>query len=117
MLKKLSILFLSFLFFTQAYAAVPESISHADIVKKAVDAFMSDNDVPGVVVELYVDGKPESYYFGYANPNIRRPMNKNTIFEIGSISKVMTSLLLAREVDTANVQLNMPVRIFAYFVR
>ena len=69
------------------------------IVKQAINAFMEENHIPGVAVELYVNGKAESYYFGYANPETNVPVSKSTIFELGSISKVMTSLLLAQEVD------------------
>ncbi len=110
MLKKVSFLFLLLAWFTHAYAVTPLPSSHAEIVKQIISQYMDENDVPGVAVELYIEGKPESYYFGYANPNIKQLMNKNTIVEIGSLSKVMTSLLFAQEVDAAKMQLNAPVR-------
>lgn len=90
-----------------SYAAVdhhPTDVK-ADI-KQAVTAFMRANDVPGVAVEIYVDGKPQSYYFGLADKVKKTPVTKNTIFEVGSITKVMTSLLLAQQVDSARMQLD-----------
>lgn len=110
MIKKIifSILLLGWL--VQADANTSASLSHADIVKQTINSFINENNLPGVIVELYVDGKPEAYYFGYAKPNVKQVMNKNTIVEIGSISKVWTSLLLAQAVDAAKMQLNASVR-------
>lgn len=82
-----------------------ETDPNADIVKQTIAQFMEKNNVPGVAVELYVNGKPHSYYFGYADREKKKPINKKTIFEVGSISKVMTSLLLAEEVDFSKMQL------------
>lgn len=79
---------------------------NSKIVKQAISAFMEKNNIPGVAVELYVDGIPHSYYFGYANEEKKTLVSQKTIFEIGSISKVMTSLLLAEEIDWSKMQLN-----------
>jgi len=85
-------------------ASVPDP--NADTVNQTMTTLMAQNQVPGVAVELYVDGKPYSYYYGYAKPQKKVPVNEKTIFEIGSISKVMTSILLAQEVDFAKMGLN-----------
>lgn len=81
----------------------------ADVVRQTMTAFMEKNNIPGVAVELYVDGKPHSYYFGYANRDKKTPITKKTIFEIGSISKIMTSILLAQEIDFAKMSFTDPV--------
>ena len=83
-----------------------ETVSNpdADMVKQTITDYMNKNHIPGVAVEIYTNGKPDSYYFGYANQDKKTPITKNTIFELGSITKIMTSLLLAQEVDTATVQ-------------
>lgn len=81
----------------------------ASIVKQAVSAMMQQQAIPGVAVELYVQGKPYAYYFGYANQTKKIPMSGNTIFELGSISKLMTSLLLAQEIDIAKMNLSDPI--------
>ena len=72
-------------------------------------AFMQEHHIPGMAVILYREGKPHTYYLGHANQHKKIPVSKQTIFEIGSISKVMTSLLLAQAVDSAKVQLNDPI--------
>lgn len=76
------------------------------LVNEVINNYMEKNHIPGVAVQLYIDGKPSSYYFGYANRDKKQPVTSQTIFELGSISKVMTSLLFAQEVDAAKMQLN-----------
>jgi beta-lactamase class C len=80
--------------------------SNEAIVKQAVDAMMKKDHTPGVAVLLYVDGKPYSYYAGVANQEKKTPITQKTIFELGSLSKLYTSLLLAQAVDAATLQLN-----------
>ena len=70
---------------------------------------MQKNEVPGAAVLLIVEGKPYAYYYGYADRESKKPVTKDTIFELGSITKVMTSLLLAQEVDFAKIKLKEPV--------
>lgn len=91
--------------FLKVYAANISDIN-AEAIKQSITAFMRENKVSGVAVELYLEGQPHSYYFGYADKSKKIPVNKYTIFEIGSISKIMTSILLAQQVDAANVRLN-----------
>lgn len=78
-------------------------------VEQAISQFAEKNKIPGVAVELYVDGKLYEHYTGYANRETKDPVIKKTIFEIGSLSKVMTSVLLAQEVDWAKMALTDPV--------
>lgn len=82
------------------------SYANSDMVTQIMTAFMQKNNIPGAVVELYVDGKPQTYYFGYANKAKKTPMTKNTIFEVASITKIMTSILLAQQFDAAKVQMD-----------
>nr|AIA18948.1 Beta-lactamase [uncultured bacterium] len=86
------------------------AVDQKDMINKAVHTFMEKNQIPGVAVEVFNDGEPNSYYFGLANQEKKIPVSGKTIFELGSISKLMTSLLLAQEVDFANLQLNTPLR-------
>lgn len=80
-----------------------------EIVKQTMNGYMEENDIPGAAVIVYVKGKPHSYYFGYANREKKKPVTDKTIFEVGSLSKLMTSLLLAENLDFARVQLDDPV--------
>lgn len=85
--------------------AFADTNQNATVVTEKINAMMKQDDIPGVAVQLYVDGKPQTFYFGQANLAKKTPVTKDTIFEVGSISKVMTGLLLAQGVDTAKLQL------------
>jgi beta-lactamase class C len=101
------------LFYSIGINAAPTSPAAADpnaaIIQQTVAAFMQKNNIPGVAVEVYQDGKAYSYYVGYADRDKKTPVTKDTIFEVGSISKIMTSVLLAQEIDSATVALNDPI--------
>jgi beta-lactamase class C len=94
-MKKLIFLIAS-IFAINVYA---DESSHDVYVQKKITAMMAAYQVPGVAVELYTNGQLSEYYFGYANVETKDPIVKKTIFELGSISKVMTSLLFAQELD------------------
>lgn len=106
-IKVISTVVMSLLSISVMADNVPEQSD--DMVQKTITSFMSKNNIPGVAVELYSDGKLSEYYFGYANQEKKDPVSRKTIFEIGSVSKVMTSLLLAQEVDWAKMSFSDPV--------
>lgn len=79
------------------------------LVNKTVTAWMNQNQIPGVAIELYENGQSHSYYFGYANREKKIPITSKTIFELGSLTKLFTTLLLAEEVNANKITLNDPV--------
>ena len=111
-MKKIVKLISTGLLLLMPFYASAQTPQDEEIVRQSITAFMKQNNIPGAAVELYVNGKPESYYFGYADQEKKTPITKNTIFEVGSITKIMTSILLAQQVDAAKVQLNDPVTKF-----
>lgn len=100
-----------------AFAATPpvyiQKQEAADIANIA-QALMKTNHIPGLAVEIYANGKPQSYYYGYANPSHKTPVTANTIFEIGSISKLITSLLFAELIDVNKMGLKDPVKKYVH---
>ncbi len=79
---------------------------------QAITQLMQKDHIPGVAVELYVNGKMYSDYNGYANLATKQRVTGNTIFEIGSITKVFTSLVLAQQVEKNIVRLHSPISHF-----
>ena len=59
----------------------------------------------------YYDGK-ESYFFSYGKRSIKgdQPVDEHTVYEIGSISKTFTGILLADMVNRGLVQLDDPAQ-------
>ncbi len=98
MLRKIFVTLL-FIFSTNLFAATDL------FIQQTIDDMMKKDAIPGAAVIVYANGKPQTYYVGYQNKNKKAPITKNTIFEVDSISKVMTSLLLAQQVDAAKLQL------------
>lgn len=103
-LKKYFLIFLGL--FVVSLHAIAASTNVAQIVNPLIKKFMGDNQIPGVAVELYVKGVPHSYYYGYADKQRKIKVEQNTIFELGSLTKLFTSLLVAQEVNAGVMKLN-----------
>ena len=78
-------------------------------LQQSLSSLTQKNNIKGAVILLYANGKLYEEYYGYADDNKDNPVIRKTIFEIGSISKIMTSLLFAQEYDWAKMALNDPV--------
>ncbi|CDG83049.1 class C beta-lactamase [Janthinobacterium agaricidamnosum] len=71
-----------------------------DQVDSAVAALMKQYNIPGMAVGISVDGKRYFYNYGVASRDSKLPVDQDTLFEIGSISKTFTATLAAyAEVD------------------
>jgi len=108
-IRVLSSLILSLIAVNLYAETAPDSDATAKLVQTSMTALMQKNGIPGAAVELYVDGRLYEQYYGYAKPEPKDPVTRKTIFEIGSLSKIMTSVLLAQEVDWAKMALNDPL--------
>ncbi|MDF2529787.1 MAG: ampC 2 [Gammaproteobacteria bacterium] len=105
--KKLLAWCCSLLISSQAFADTSgQTPNPAPIVTQAINQLMQKDHIPGAAVELYVNGQAYSYYFGDRNTAHHLPVNSKTLFEIGSMSKVFTSILLAIEVKQNTLQLD-----------
>ena len=88
-------------------SAVP---SDADIRKILVDRVDVQKQSPGLVVGiLEPTGKRRIVAYGRRDAGDSRPLDGQTVFEIGSITKVFTALLLADAVQRGEVALTDPV--------
>jgi CubicO group peptidase (beta-lactamase class C family) len=93
-------------------AQTPPVPSDADIRQILADRIDRDRQSVGIVVGV-VDGRnPRDrrvITYGSLEKGDSRPLNADTIFEIGSVTKVFTSLLLADMVQRGEVALTDPV--------
>lgn len=92
-------------------ATVPKSDvpSDAAIRQLLVQRIDVEHRSVGIVVGVIDAQGQRVIAYGHLNQDDARPLNGDTIFEIGSVTKVFTSLLLADMVQRGEVALNDPV--------
>lgn len=69
----------------------PNKITAA--VDNAFRPLLTKYDVPGIAVAVTVDGRQYFFSYGVAAKDSQRPVTKDTLFEIGSVSKIFTATL------------------------
>lgn len=65
-------------------------------IDQTMSSFMQQYDVPGAAVSIDDNGVVHTYTYGVTNKTTKNPVTANTIFEVGSITKLMTTLLIAQ---------------------
>ena len=65
------------------------------VVDRAFRPILKKYDVPGMAVAVTVDQHQYFFNYGVASKERRTPVTKDTIFEIGSVSKTFTATLVA----------------------
>lgn len=98
--------FVLFLFSFIAFANLANASITNDNVTKSMNDLMGKYAIPGAAVLVYKDGKINQYLFGVINNKTRVPVTATTIFELGSITKTFSSLLLAVNVERREMRLN-----------
>jgi serine-type D-Ala-D-Ala carboxypeptidase/endopeptidase len=90
-------------------APQPAMPSDADIRQILVDRIDVQQQSVGIVVGVIGPDGRRIIAYGHPNKGDPRPVDGNTVFEIGSMTKVFTSLLLADMVQRGEVALDDPV--------
>ncbi|MCO6512077.1 MAG: serine hydrolase [Aridibacter famidurans] len=79
-----------------------------------LDAFaqreLKDKDLPGLAIVL-VDGQEIVWQkgFGYSDPEAKKPVTNDTIFRVGSVSKLFTDIAVMKLVEEGKLDLDAPV--------
>ena len=76
--------------------------------KKAIREKVIDGTYQSLFVGIINENGIDQYYYGNVAKD-GKPIDENTIFEIGSVSKVFTSLILADMVIHNEVKLDDPI--------
>lgn len=91
---------------TPATSAVPSDAEIRKILMERIDTY---HQGVGIVVGLIEPTGRRVIAYGALDKGDARPLNGQTVFEIGSVTKVFTSLLLADMVQRGEVALTDPV--------
>ncbi|TCS39349.1 beta-lactamase class C [Paucimonas lemoignei] len=75
------------------------------VVNTTIHSVMAENDVPGMAVAITFGGKRQFFQYGVASKETGTKVTKNTLFEIGSVSKVFTATLVAYAHARGNLSL------------
>ena len=92
-------------FANAALAQNPEPALDA-AVQDGAQKVMQEYAVPGLVIAVSVNGKQHFYNFGVASKATKEPMTPDTLFEVGSISKVFTATLATYAQAKGQLSLN-----------
>ncbi|MDP3150872.1 MAG: serine hydrolase domain-containing protein [Ignavibacteria bacterium] len=92
-------------------------ILNAETIEKlqaAADKVMMENQTPGMMAYISVDGEGEGIYItrGVSNLTTSEPMNINNYFRIGSITKTFTTEAVLILVDEGKIDLNKPISFY-----
>ncbi len=105
--RSLPALWVLFLCMAVAQPASPKTDSHADF-DRLVEAVATHYQLPGLAVGVIADGKVV-YRHTEGSLASGKPVDGDTLFEIGSTTKAMTVTLLARLVEEGKLRWDDPV--------
>lgn len=82
----------------------------ADVLSSVIEAARLRLHIPGVAVGILHKGETYTEGFGVTNLENPVPVNVNTLFQIGSITKTFTGTAAMRLVEIGKLDLDMPVQ-------
>ena len=77
-----------------------------------IEAAMAESQIPGVAVGVYYQGEEYVRGYGVTNVDYPQPVDGDTLFRIGSITKTFTGTVVMRLVEQGRLDLDAPVRTY-----
>ena len=100
-----------FFLFSHQLPEADDKLMLSDTVKETIQENVNNGKYQSLFVGI-IDGDDVNYYYYGNTAKDGNPIDENTIFEIGSITKVFTALLLADLVEKGELNLDAPIEQF-----
>ena len=93
-----------------AFVCAPTSANPAQVNDKLLDALLLADQVPGMSAAIINDGKLVwQGKAGFADVTNKVPVSAESRFRLASVSKFVTTMLLARLVEQDRIDLSAPI--------
>lgn len=79
-------------------------------VDDVIEPLMREHDIAGMAVAVIADGKEHYFTYGVANKAKAQPVKRDTLFEVGSLSKTYTATLVALASAQGTLALDAPAK-------
>lgn len=79
-------------------------------VDDVIKPLMREHDIAGMAVAVIADGKAHYFTYGVANKAKAQPVERDTLFEVGSLSKTYTATLVALTSAQGTLALDAPAK-------
>lgn len=109
MKKLIGALVLAVLTGSTGVLAQPDTAEVSEIVDQAISALMRQQEIPGMAVAVVRPQGTLTRYYGVADRQLGTPVTKETLFEVGSLSKTYTATLATLAVSEGKLNLDAPV--------
>jgi len=74
-------------------SGTPESADIEALVNDTIAPLMAEHRIPGMAIALSINGQQHYFNYGLANQEAGIPVTDETLFELGSVSKIFTAAL------------------------
>lgn len=81
----------------------------AGMVNRTFAPLIKDQAIPGMAVAVIYQGQPHYFTWGMADVAGKKPVSRQTLFELGSVSKTFTGVLGGDAVSRGEIRLSDPV--------
>ena len=104
----IGLVYAEFFLFSHQLPEAGDEFALSDSVKKAIRENVENGKHQALFVGI-IDGDDVDYYYYGDTAKDENPIDENTLFEIGSVTKVFTTLLLADMIEKGEISLDDPI--------